>query len=517
MHALKHSTPRLEGTSWLHFAPPDPRGGDPQKAEDMAAGLYELAGTRLELPPEGNPFSQRPPSAGFARALEGFGWLRHFSAAPQRTLREHAHTLVRHWLKHPRPRRHPEDQGRRLAAWVGNGILLGEDTELRGLLAARLAQQMRALARPHHLTASFGLALSALCVPGGAVYLKDALHALQRALREEILPDGGHISRNPQKQLSILLDLLHLREALSQRDLPLPVDVTRALERMVPMVRFFLHGDHRLAVFNGGGEGESAWAAVALREDQGSRPFSYAPHTRYQRLSARRLLILVDNGIPPPLKFSQKAHAGFLAFEMSIGKHRVVVNSGGRESSAHATLTVNNTSPAHFFSGPLRWLFGPRLWGGASRIESRPMQNAEGLWLEIAHNGYARSCGVLHRRRLFLAASGDEVRGEDSLERVPLRRRTLPWCLRFPLHPNLQIAPTHNHKQVLIVLPNKSTWQFRARAHEEDLPLALDSQVYTAGSLPQKMWHILLEGTLLDTVPGLRVNWAFSHLKKEHP
>ena len=504
---------KIKKTPWLHLAPPDPRGGDPKKAADMVAGFYTFGGCRLEI--HGNPFRVSAPSS-FEDALHGFEWLRHFSAASQPAVRDHARILVRQWFAHWRYNtlffKKEEQQGRRLCAWVGNGILLGEDAELRPQLTVSMIKQMRALRSPRHLTASLGLALGALCVPGGAVFLQKALQNLQKALQNEILPDGGHISRNPQKQLSILLDLIHLRDALQGKNLPLPVELARSLERMVPMVRFFLHGDNRLAVFNGGTEGEESAIAAALREESNSRPFGYAPHTRYQRLNARKLLLLVDNGLPPPLQFSQNAHAGCLAFEMSVGKHRVVVNRGERDSEAHATLTVKKTSPGRFFSGFLKWIFGPCLWGGPTRIESRPMQNPEGIWLETAHNGYTRF-GLLHRRRLFLAASGEELRGEDSLERVHRKRRTsqYPYKIHFPLHPALRIALSRDHKHVFITLSNKTTWQFRAKIQGEFLPLTVESQVYKGGDLPQKTWQIVLAGTLSSEAQEIRLNWAFSN------
>ena len=53
-------------------------------------------------------------------------------------------------------------------------------------------------------------------------------HARERArrlideLRAQILPDGGHISRNPGALVEMLLDLLPLRQAFAARNVPPP-------------------------------------------------------------------------------------------------------------------------------------------------------------------------------------------------------------------------------------------------------------------------------------------------------
>ena len=39
-------------------------------------------------------------------------------------------------------------------------------------------------------------------------------------LERQILPDGGHISRNPGALIELLLDLLPLRQAFAARNVP---------------------------------------------------------------------------------------------------------------------------------------------------------------------------------------------------------------------------------------------------------------------------------------------------------
>ena len=69
----------------------------------------------------------------------------------------------------------------------------------------------------------------------------------------QILPDGGHISRNPGALIELLLDLLPLRQFFSARNVPPPAALNNAIDRMMPMLRFFRHGDGNFALFNGMG------------------------------------------------------------------------------------------------------------------------------------------------------------------------------------------------------------------------------------------------------------------------
>src|SRR5205823_6617031 len=115
-----------------------------------------------------------------------------------------------------------------------------------------------------------------------------------------------------------------------------------ALDRMGLMLRFLRMGDGALPVFNGGNEGE-AQVLVALGADNKheARPLAHAPDSGYQRLASGQTLILLDAGCAPAGAMSEGAHAGCLAFEMTSGAHRIIVNCGaavGREADWEAAL-----------------------------------------------------------------------------------------------------------------------------------------------------------------------------------
>ncbi len=163
---------------------------------------------------------------------------------------------------------------RRLITWASFGrlILTNADVLFRARVLLSMARQARHLLKTaaanasaglDHMVAAIGLTQSGVFLPDGDTRLAKGLHMLAEELGEQILPDGGHISRNPETVLSVASDLLSLVDAMTQRDQIVPVTIRRALDRMMPMIRFMLHGGSKLALFNGGTEGVGGWGTNA--------------------------------------------------------------------------------------------------------------------------------------------------------------------------------------------------------------------------------------------------------------
>ena len=98
---------------------------------------------------------------------------------------------------------------------------------------------------------------------------------------------------------------------------------------MMPMMRFFRHGDGTFAHFNGMGPTlPDLMATILAYDDARGAPLANAPHSGYQRVEIGEMVLLMDTGAPPPINVSQEAHAGCLSFELSHGLQRIVVNCG---------------------------------------------------------------------------------------------------------------------------------------------------------------------------------------------
>src|SRR6266404_8281266 len=168
------------------------------------------------------------------------------------------------------------------------------------------------------LQSQIALTYAALCMARQQRHIRAATKRLSDELARQILPDGGHISRNPGALIELLVDLLPLRSVFTARNLVPPPALLNAIDRMMPMLRFFRHGDGNFALFNGMGPTRTELVSTVLAyDDARGVPVANAPHSGYQRVQAADALLIVDAGPPPPLAISGEAHAGCLAFELS--------------------------------------------------------------------------------------------------------------------------------------------------------------------------------------------------------
>ena len=139
-------------------------------------------------------------------------------------------------------------------------------------------------------------------------------------------------SRVTPKRLSdVLLDLVPLAaKLLSVRASSFrPKHLCNSIDRAVPMARMLCHGDGGLAAFNGVGSAMRGAIRSILNHDEiGGKPVAFASYSGYSRLNHKRTIVIVDCGVPPAPPFATQAHASTLAFELSEGLQRIVVNCG---------------------------------------------------------------------------------------------------------------------------------------------------------------------------------------------
>ena len=152
---------------------------------------------------------------------------------------------------------------RRIISWLSQATLLLDDSDVRFYrrFMRSLTRHVRQLRRTAadapdgvpRLQAMIALAYAALCMAAQARHSRAATKRLADELERQILPDGGHISRNPGALIEVLVDLLPLRQLFTARNLAPPAALLNAIDRMMPMLRFFRHGDGSFALFNGMG------------------------------------------------------------------------------------------------------------------------------------------------------------------------------------------------------------------------------------------------------------------------
>jgi uncharacterized heparinase superfamily protein len=517
------------------------RTSDATFADDIYAGLFVFAGRSLAVSGR-SPFDYDPPSPEWAEVLYGFGWLRHLRAADTPLARANARAFVSDFLA---------DRGdtalarpvpiaaRRLISFLCQSPLVLEGADhgfYQAFLKAigRGARELeralrRGTERPSRLLAAVALCYAGLCCEGLQPILRRATRVLSRELDRQILPDGGHRSRNARFAVELLLDLLPLRQSFLSRGLEPPEALLRAIDRMLPMLRLLRHGDASLSHFNGMGTTEADHLTTLLIYDGAMvETMRQAPFSGYQRLEGGRLVLVADVGAPPRHSYSKLACAGCLSFEMSSGLQRIVVNCGApasgedqrrasRTTAAHSTATIGNVSSCRFLEGEdgwwgrrlvARWLL--RRWGAIILRGPGPVavdrHDEPGFAVLAGRNdGYQYPFGITHERRWELALDGSRVNGEDAFRRDGRARgRPRAVAIRFHLHPTVNASGAGDGR-VLLTTSLGGIWTFEA----EGADIAIENSVFFAGVAgSRRSAQIVLHLAVADEA---RVQWRFIH------
>ncbi len=490
--------------------------GDAKRGGAILAGEIEFSGELVRNPmPVWFPPGVGP---GWLAAWHGFGWLADLIGIGA-AARDPARALVQSWLAessswHPIAWR-SDVVATRIFAWIVHFEEIAgreADRPLRRAMLASLARQVRHLARtaawelagPARLRALKGLFGGLAALGGSEKRMARVLRVLERELLLQILPDGGHRTRSPSVQLAVLRDLIDIRAVLRAAQVAIPGPLQQAIERMAPMLRFFRHGDRRLALFNNSVEEDGVVVDLALtRSETRGQPPLPAPQSGFQRLQAGQSLVLVDTGRPPPRGFDGEAHAGTLSFELSQGRERIIVNCGGyrganaawrrvaRSSAAHSVLVVADTNAVEILAD-----------GGLGRAPNsvRCERAEEGghQWIAAAHDGYRPRFGVTYARELYLAADGEDLRGEDKLT----GRSGAPFTVRFHLHPAVEASLIEDGGGALLRLASGAVWRLRAAG----AAMSLGESIYLGTGELRKTQQIVLSGTTGPS--GATVRWA---------
>jgi len=517
----------------LLIAPQDLRTGDPTIASEVYAGEFSFAG-KVVITDGRSPFEINPPSREWTEALLGFSWLRHLRAAGTSIARVNARSLVGDWIAmqgrgHP-VAWEPEILTRRIISWLTQAPLILQDADhaFYRTFMRSLSRQVRYLrrtafkARDGHprLMAAIALALAGLCIAGETRLLKRGTKRLADELERQILPDGGHIGRNPAVLIELLLDLLPLRQAYDARSVATPPALMNAIDRMMPMLRFFRHGDGTFAQFNGAGTTPAnSLATVLAYDDARGSPVANAPHSGYQRLEAGTSIVIADTGRPPPYAMSHEAHAGCLSFEFSHARSRIVVNCGmpainrkawqrvARATAAHSTATLNDASSCRFLRETSFSRFsGTPIVAGPTDVRVSRTERDGALFVRAVHDGYLARYGLMHQRSWLLAKDGSRLDGEDVF--LPADGKEISrhsrdsFVIRFHLHPNVKASRLADGCTVLLVLPRQESWLFSA----PDMQVRVEESVFLpASDGPRRTSQIAIAGEIKQTP---RIVWT---------
>ncbi|UIJ45755.1 heparinase II/III family protein [Sphingomonas cannabina] len=512
----------------------DPFLGDPARGHALLKAMVMFRGERRSV--DTLDLARPDVSTDFAAYLHGFGWLRDLSTVATRDQAVPiAEALTRRWLaahaeKVSDPAWRADLVGRRVLAWIAHAplILSSNDLVYRSSVLHTLARGVRHAERtadrvppgPARIAAWCGVVAAGLMIAGGETRRAVGEAGLARALAASITGDGGTLGRSPAGQLDALMLLVALREVYAARRVEPLAEMTGAIAALVPPLLGLCHGDRGLASWQGSGPiaGDTIEAIVTASGVR-TRPLKQAREWGYQRLSAQSTLLIVDAAPPPVARVAEGGCASTLAFELSDGPHRIIVNCGGgrianatlpaalieglRTTAAHSTLVLaDSNSTAVLPDGALG--------KGVAEVELARAESDTVSRIEASHDGYVRRFGFVHRRTLALSGDGRDLRGEDMLVPAGRKRATAatPFAIRFHLAPHVEAAMTADGQAALLRLPGNLLWQFRCRG----AGLALEESVWIDGDgRPHPTQQLVVNGE--TPAGGTSVSWWFHRSK----
>jgi uncharacterized heparinase superfamily protein len=531
---------RLRPTG-LVIAPQDLRTSDATIAADIYAGLFVFAGRALATGGR-SPFDFAAPSSQWGQELYGFGWLRHLRAAESALARANARTFVQDFMNGRGDQslaQRPAVTARRLISLLCQSplVLEGADHAFYQAFLKLIGRSTRILDRAlrrgipprDRLVAAVALAYAGLCCEGFDPVLRRGTRLLDRELTRQILPDGGHRSRDPGFAKDLLLDLLPLRQSFLSRDIAPPDSLLNAIDRMLPLLRLLRHGDASLGHHNGMGATAADQLATLLVYDGAlAKPLMHAPHSGYARLEGGGgTLVVADIGAAPPPAHSAVAGAGCLSFELSCGPQRLVVNCGmpatgeemrelARTTAAHSTACLADSSSCRFLALPqpglahplAAWLkrrLGPIIVRGPAEVVVERGTDAVGAGVLAArHDGYAPTLGLLHERRWRLHPDGALLEGHDGFVRdAGGRSGPVEAAIRFHLHPSVRASRIGRGVRLVGA---GAPWLFET---DEVDPVIEESVYFAAFNGARRTEQIVLHLTVTD---GVQVAWRFRRL-----
>ncbi len=515
------------GTQVL-IAAPDLRTADPVIAADIVTGRFVFAGQSVEAG-DRSPFAVIPPSDDWLRQLHGFGWLRHLRVSESDVGQAPAQILIGFWLHDPGEAGEltwePAVTARRILSFLAQSNVILRDADhdfyrqfVRSVL--RQARQLRSgLSSIENsvvrLQAIIAITMAGLSLSNQDKLTRFGLERLDQELDAQILPDGGHVSRNPAALIAVLVDLLPLRQAMIARGLNPSTRVLRSIERMMPMLRFFRHSDGSFCHFNGMATSATDLIATILAYDESlGRPVMSAGYSGYERIEAGDSVLIIDAGKPPAIAASQDAHGGTLALEFSSGTQMLLVNCGApasrhgelrrvsRVTAAHSTAILNDESSSQF-SGPeadAQIISGPRT------VDCKRQILADGsTCVAMSHDGYLRAHGWLHTRFVTLSPDGLRLNGVDDFKLKTSEAAVLPFVVRFHIHPAVRISLGEDETEVRLEPPAGPVWQFQCNQ-----PVSVEESLYLSDTFGSRATEQIVVSNL--TGGSSAVEWSLYRL-----
>ncbi len=385
-----------------------------------------------------------------AAYMQSFMFLYDLNAISGNAGRKRARQLIEHWIRLHHSWAHkswnsfawkPGVVGLRLSVWLSlyDFYASTADEDFKRLLTTSFDKQLRYLRRHwmeekdklHQFWALKGVILgeSLYGEKENANRLERYMNSLSTLIQDQILPDGGHVSRSPLLHWRFLRDLIDIRTSLRSH-LGASVQLEKAertlqeyIQKMTPLLRFLRHGDGALASFDGalspfahglciGVTADSVDSVLTLTDAETTRPPQRAPDSGYERCASRNSIVLVNtypgasSNFNSPYSNDAYREPGLelLSVEWSFGRHRFI-----HKGDVVIQLSPNSKSAIDFKDN---WVtnLDPQLLQLVIKRHNKEGHNYIAFDSEYVDEGIS----FYWQRHIYLSPKGEELRGHDT-------------------------------------------------------------------------------------------------------
>ena len=541
--------------------------GRPERGRRLVEGRLSFEGETFDLPAGATPWVLDLPP-GLAAELHRFAWLDDLAALGGRAAWAVARGWTTDWIARfgggSGPGWTAARAGRRAMAWIDHAEMVEAGPETRGhdeAFRRSLGGQARFLVRrwpaappgPPRVEALCGLLRAGLALSGAGLPVAAAAEALAREAAAAVDDQGGLPSRDPERLMQLHARLCWAAAALEDAKRAVPTVLGDAIARAAPVLRTLRHADGGLVRMHGGGAGVEGRLDLALARGRGASRRGGSPGRLamgFARLSEARVTVIADAAAPATGYAGRDAHASTLAIEVTAGRHPLIVSCGpgssfgadwrrmGRETDSHSALSLDGVSSSRL-GAPQRLQgrtvepldHGPREVARAIGTRRGAEEGDPGaLVLDMSHDGWRESHGLICRRIVSLRRDGREVSGEEALvaetdrdldaliaavERTADRTGDgIGYAVRFHLHPDAEVSADDAGIQASVTLRSGQVWALR---HDGVARLSVEPSVFfdAAVPAPRPSRQVVLSGRIEEAATHLR--WSLARVGATEP
>ena len=323
-------------------------------------------------------------------------------------------------------------------------------------------------------------------------WLKKGLKILERELKVQILPDGGHFELSTMYHalaFEDILDILNITKTFSNKltkEQHLKISIFPNLANsMHYWLKNMCHPDGEISFFNDSAldvapsfsELDAYYKRLGIEPAQSThRKLNLLKDSGYIRIRNGNTVAIIDVAKIGPDWLPGHAHADTLSFELSVYNQRVIVNSGTscygssndrllqRGTRAHNTVIINGEDSSEVWGG---FRVARRSYPQNLQINESNLENS--IEVHCSQDGYCRLKGKpLHRRSWIINESELLVKDKvDGLYKSAVAR--------FHFHPDVKITVNQNYKSGTLLLAANKT-----------LFWSID---HGTGKLEESTWH----------------------------